>query len=203
MDTKKAIRRSKLAAGRAVVRMLVGQLGLARSAAVLARLAWWRVRGEPWSQLGPIEDERDRLSRAQAGDLVLLDRAMRAIGEGEAAMRICGEAVSVGGVRFLGDMLGTLPTTNLGEFAQRMASRFFNAEGETRILDGDTAFELTVTRCRFVDLLAAVDASHLAPLFCAADSAYFDDASRPIQLRRTQTLATGGDCCDFHFELRH
>lgn len=51
-----------------------------------------------------------------------------------------------------------------------------------------------------VKLLQAVDAAHLAPLFCEVDDAYFKKGT--IALDRTSTLAAGDRCCDFRFRLR-
>ena len=56
-----------------------------------------------------------------------------------------------------------------------------------------------VVSCRFVTLCEQVGAPELAPLFCAADLAYFVEG--PIRLERPKTLAGGDDCCEFRFTL--
>lgn len=196
MRVEHAVRAAELAAGRAVINALRRELGITDTLRVIARIIRDRLRGRPFGHLGPPVDERDRLSRAQAAELILLDRALRRVRNGDVALRIARAAVIAGGGRFLSLMIPRLPS---GDAAGALADRFFNAEGETAA-EADRAFTFTVHRCRFVELLAAAEASHLAPLFCEVDAVHFARADVPVRLTRTKTLATGGDCCDFRFD---
>lgn len=175
-------------------------LGLWGTTRVFARMLWYKLRGYPFGRLPAPVDERERLSRLQCGDIVLLDRAVRGVAGAGAGLEVSRRAVLAGGAPFLDAMIPPLPDGGLGAFAQTVAARFFNAEGEAAADESARTFSFTVTRCRFVELLHAVDAAHLAPLFCEVDDAYFETGK--IALERTSTLAGGGACCDFRFRLR-
>lgn len=200
--TRRALKIGDKAATRAVKARLRADLGAWKSTRVLARVLWSKLCGAPFAGLGEPEDERDRLSRRQCGDVVLLYRAISAVsGDEELALSICSDAVVAGGLPFLDAMIPPLPETKLGAFAREVAGRFFNAEGDAEADDARRTFSLTVRRCRFVDLLTAVGEPQLMPLFCAVDDAFFGEGHRPVRLERTQTLASGGPCCDFRFSV--
>lgn len=197
-----AIARGERAAARVVVGALRRELGVTRTFRVLARMGWEKVRGEPFASLGPPVDERDQLSRLQCGDLVLLDRAVRRVAGEGLALSLARRAVHAGAVPFLDAMLPDVEREQLRGLAPMLVGSFFNAEGATRFSEDRAELAFTVRRCRFVELLGAVGAEHLMPLFCEADEAFFDGRRRPIALRRTRTLGTGADECDFRFRLR-
>jgi len=201
MEISRAIRHAERIAARALLRRMRSELGFAQTAGVLARVAWWKAKGYPFIDLGPPKDERDRLSRRQCADLILLDRALRSVAGRDVAMSLVREAVLAGAPPFLEAMIPDLTPLGLADEASGLAERFFNAEGESRLVD-DHHFRFEVRRCRFVELLAHARATHLGPLFCEADLSFFDGAHRPITLSRTRTLISGGPSCDFHFTLR-
>lgn len=166
--------------------------------AVLGDVAMQKLHREPFGALGKPVDERDVLSRRQVGDLVLLDRALQRRMPGSDALALSRELVQFGGVIFLEGVVPRLGVGELGAKAAQLVSEFFNAEGESELRDEKT-FTFNVSRCRFVDLLSQVNASHLVPLFCEVDGSFFDGKRRPILLSRKSTLATGGSHCDFVF----
>lgn len=197
-----ALRRGERAATRAVLAWLRRELGIVGTFRVLGRVAAGQLKGEPFKALGPARDERDRLSRRQCGGLVLLDRAVRELVGEAAARELSRVAVLSGAVPFLDAMIPDVPARRLGELAHGLAARFFNAEGDTTFAEGrEDAFLFEVRRCRFVELLAAVDASHLTPLFCEADNAFFGGGHRPVTLSRDRTIAGGATTCQFHFTV--
>jgi len=197
-----ALARAEREAAHFVGRSLRRRLGTAGMLRVLASVAWARMQGEPWKPLGPAPtgDERDRISRRQIGDVVLLDRAVTALAGADVAREIAREAILAGALPFLDALIPSLPAVRLAEAAEALTRCFFNAEGRT-LQAGDDSFRFEVSRCRFVELLGRVGAAHLAPLFCEADRAFFDSRSRPIRLTRTRTLADGAASCDFQFTL--
>ncbi len=199
-DTERAIAHAERVATKQVVRRLRDQLGIWQTGRVLARVLLAKLRGEPFKQLGPARDERDRLSRRQAAGVVLLDRALRSLAPPEIAREVVREAVMAGALPFLESMVPLMAPERLAEQAEELAGRFFNAEGAAE-LESATAFRFDVTCCRFVDLLGAIHESHLAPLFCEADQTFFDGVRRKVVLTRTRTLATGGTTCDFRFRV--
>jgi hypothetical protein len=58
------------------------------------------------------------------------------------------------------------------------------------------------TRCYFLDMLRQLDATALAPAYCAPDDALYADLHPQVRWSRSGTLATGASVCDFCFELR-
>lgn len=193
----RAIRIGERVAARTVWQQLRLRLGGWSAIGVLLGVAWQKLRGAPFRELGPPRDRRDRLSRRQCGDLILLDRVVRRTSDAETAMAVARAAVLAGAVPFLDAMLPDAGLDELAQLGPTIVEGFFNAEGEASVEGDDFCFE--VRTCRFVELLGAADARHLAPLFCEADNIYFDGKRKLITLRRTQTLAKGGDHCDFRF----
>jgi hypothetical protein len=196
-DVMRAIRIGERVAARVVWQQLRQRLGLWSTFGVLLRVGWYKLRGQPFGSLAAPSNQRDRLSRRQCGDLILLDRAMRRVAGEDTAMAVARAAVLAAAVPFLDRMLPDADVAELSALGPKIAESFFNAEGDAS-MDGDSLC-FNVRRCRFVELLQATDASHLGPLFCEADEVYFDGVRKPITLRRSRTLARGGDCCDFRF----
>jgi len=186
------------AGARYVVATLRQELGVVGTVRVLGQIAWWRARGRPFDRLEPAQDERDCLSRRQCGPPVLLYRALQSRLPQPRALAVVHEAIAVGGLPFLERMIPPLDPARLAAQAGALTQRFFNAEGTVeRGADGSVTFD--VRRCRFVELLRAVEATELTPAFCAVDSRFFDQR-RGVQMTRRLTLAGGDDRCDFRFE---
>ena len=59
-----------------------------------------------------------------------------------------------------------------------------------------------VGACRFVELCEELGRAHLARMFCAADSIFFERGESPVRLERQGTLARGASRCDFRFHFR-
>ncbi len=193
-----ALKKGERAAIGVTFNALMSNFGFFGMLGVLGRVAGAKMGGEPFGKLGKPVDDRDRLSRRQVGDLVLLDRAIRNKYSGEQAMLVCRTLTLTGGVIFLDAIIPHVTPDKLGEMAGKLIGEFFNAEGKATMVNKET-LQFNVTRCLFVDLLAQVDAAHLVPLFCEVDSGFFDGKRRPVLLNRTMTLATGGTHCNFTF----
>jgi hypothetical protein len=198
MDVTEALSRAERNAASVMQRSLRKRLGAPAALRVLGAVAWARLQGEPWRRLGPAADERERLSRRQAGDLVLLDRAVTSVAGAEVALELAREAVLAGALPFLDALIPPLGGALLTQAVQVLIGRFHNAEGNV-FQENQNTFHFEVSRCRFVELLRRVEAAHLAPLFCEADRAFFDSGARPLRLSRTRTIAEGAASCDFHF----
>ena len=197
-SVESAIERGERAAASATVRKLRRELGLWRTARVLGRVAVGRARGAPFAELGPASDDRDRLSRRQCGPAVLLYRALLRETTQPHALELTRASVRAGALPFLERMIPPLSLEHFAREGPALARRFFNAEGEARLVDSRTlAFD--VQRCRFVELLAAAGAAELSPLMCEVDGEFFDGHRRPVTLRRRHTIAGGDAVCDFRF----
>ena len=53
--------------------------------------------------------------------------------------------------------------------------------------------------CVYFETLSAYGAPELGTIFCALDNFVFDEVSPYIRWERTQTIARGGELCDFRF----
>lgn len=181
-------------------------LGAVSAAATIAEVLGAQMRGEPWRALGPPVDRRDELCRRQAGGAVLLYRALRGRVGDDRARDLLRAIVLESGLDFadalLGDIdpardaAGDLGKTN--DVLARLVGRMPNAEGEVTV-ESPTEARFDITRCRFAELLRAVGAPEITPIFCEVDDAFFVPERTPVRFRRTLTIASGGDRCDFHF----
>ena len=59
-------------------------------------------------------------------------------------------------------------------------------------------FDLTIHQCLWHDTCVSSGCQEACRFFCECDNYAFGDLKK-VGFRRTQTLGTGGDCCDFHF----
>lgn len=59
-------------------------------------------------------------------------------------------------------------------------------------------FDLTIHQCLWHDTCVSCGCPEVCRFFCECDNYAFGDLKK-VGFRRTQTLGTGGDCCDFHF----
>lgn len=68
--------------------------------------------------------------------------------------------------------------------------------------DDSRRYTAEVRRCYYHDVLAANDAAHLTPIFCAFDFNWIDaiDPARDgLRVERPTTIGTGGSTCPFQF----
>ena len=59
-------------------------------------------------------------------------------------------------------------------------------------------FDLTIRKCLWYDTCVECGCPEACRFFCECDNYSFGELKK-VGFRRTQTLGTGGDCCDFHF----
>ena len=59
-------------------------------------------------------------------------------------------------------------------------------------------FDLTIHKCLWYDTCVECGCPEACRFFCECDNYSFGDLKK-VGFRRTQTLGTGGNCCDFHF----
>ena len=202
---RRAMKLSEREATRVALRVLRRELGVIGALILGCSIVVQKLRRAPFGDLPAPRDRRDALSRAQAGDAILLWRALvPRVGDVQ-ALAISKEIMTAGGVVFLGELLGDLDASVIeGPDAmttlETRTGRFFNAEGSLRIFKSKPpVVQFAVSACRFVELLRAASAEPLLPLFCEVDRAYFSPATTSIRLDRDQTLAAGDAMCDFRF----
>ncbi len=167
-----------------------------------------RLRREPFGGMDPPADKKDRLSRIEIGDAVLLYRALRRRMPQEQARDVLREVIHAGAFISFDYLLSPMAPEDLGGLgeSERAAlvrenlDRFPNADAHIEeAASGRVAF--TVTHCRFPALLAQLGHPELAPLFCGADEAYFEERLG-VRFSRPQTIAQGADTCPFRLEAQ-
>ena len=62
-------------------------------------------------------------------------------------------------------------------------------------------FDLTIHKCLWYDTCVECGCPEACRFFCECDNYSFGELKK-VGFRRTQTLGTGGDCCDFHFHKK-
>jgi len=63
----------------------------------------------------------------------------------------------------------------------------------------DWDFGFDVTRCAYCEYFKQMAAPEVARAYCEGDNVIAERLKPAIEFRRTGTLATGGDCCDFRY----
>ncbi len=192
------------------VATLIAELGWLGTAKVLPRFMWRKSTGRYFEAVGPATSAGDRFTRHQLLPVLVLDDVLhKDLGlSQERGLTVLERVVAQSGAAFIGSNLkppdkalwmGWTPSERSG-FAERVLSNFLNADA--KLVDDPTAeLGFDVSFCHFASLTRKLDRGHLAPLFCAADSAYFGRPDAPIQLRRDETIASGGDTCRFRFHF--
>jgi hypothetical protein len=86
-------------------------------------------------------------------------------------------------------------------FATGMRSGFGPEAGfaERFITENSRELKVDVTKCPYTDYCAKYGCPELVHVFCKNDEYAYGNLPG-IQFLRTQTLGTGGQCCDFHFK---
>ena len=62
-------------------------------------------------------------------------------------------------------------------------------------------FDLTIHKCLWYDTCVECGCPEACRFFCECDNYSFGELKK-VSFRRTQTLGTGGDCCDFLFHKK-
>ena len=73
-------------------------------------------------------------------------------------------------------------------------SHFYEAE-----LAKKTELKFEITACPYCKHCAELDCPELVRTFCTSDSYCYGNLPG-VTFKRTQTLGTGGECCDFYFK---
>ena len=71
--------------------------------------------------------------------------------------------------------------------------------GTEMILDSDRAVAFNIRNCIYWDACQKYGCPELCEIFCKSDFVAMEGVSPQIRFGRTQTIGTGGSCCDFSF----
>lgn len=69
---------------------------------------------------------------------------------------------------------------------------------KSRVKQGNGYYDVTITDCLWYNACVENGCAELCPAFCEVDDANYGNLCK-LGFSRTQTLGTGGSCCDFHF----
>ncbi|UCH26665.1 MAG: L-2-amino-thiazoline-4-carboxylic acid hydrolase [Trueperaceae bacterium] len=99
-------------------------------------------------------------------------------------------------------MRGNTDSPGLIEFAQMWEPWFRGGALEIEEIERNEArWYFNVTRCRYAELYKELGLEQLGGvLSCNRDAALIKGYHSSIELKRTQTLMEGADCCDFRYE---
>ena len=162
-----------------------------------------------WKDLEPARNKKDKGSRAQLGDAIILYRILLKRFTPERAEDIIRNVIKNAAIQFL---RGTLPLLDREEILEMdneekeeiltsLIEKFPNSDWEI-VKTKDDEFHYRITRCRFPELLRHLDHPELNDAFCAGDLLYFQEYQPDIDISRPNTIGSGNNCCDFIFSIR-
>ena len=188
------------------VRLLRREIGVRALVPMLIKLEARTLRSEPFADLPLPESEKEKLSRRQVGQVIILYRLLRERYGEQRAREIARQLVKSVAIEFLQHAIPTLRRSDYVPLSdvERMAKAgeivrpIVNAEAQIEVVALERV-DFTVTKCWFYDLTTRAGVPELATMFCAGDEGYFENHQPEIRFARTTTLAEGGPCCDFKF----
>lgn len=180
---------------------------------ILFHLLWRSLTVDPYQSLskGPLSSA-ERYSRRLMSSVIHLNEVLREFSVGGREinrMAVLSEIVGETGAAYINrnvnlmdrEAWSSLSQEDRTEWGVAVLKNFENAEAEIVQTD-DTVFGFDVHRCHFADLSRQLGCIELAPLFCRADSLFFQDAGVPVEFSREETLADGGHRCAFRFQFK-
>jgi hypothetical protein len=87
--------------------------------------------------------------------------------------------------------------------ARLVTDKLFPAPGwqYDLVQDDETGLAFNMRHCFYLDVLGYYGAPELTAVFCRLDDYLMRALPASMQWKRTQTLAMGGDCCDFRWDF--
>ncbi|MHA1793635.1 MAG: L-2-amino-thiazoline-4-carboxylic acid hydrolase [Promethearchaeota archaeon] len=165
-------------------------------------------KNDLWKEIPPIKNDKDRDSRKQISDAIILYRILQRYYPRERSMNIIHEVIKNAALAFLHELIPNLPASKLKKmninekenYITDLMNKFPNSDFIIA-RKSNKEFVVEITRCRFPELLELTGHPEIAPAFCAADILYFDLYQPAIQLKRTSTIAEGNEKCTFILSL--
>lgn len=165
-------------------------------------------RKDPWIHMSPAIDKKDKGSRAQLRDALMIYKALCHVIEPTKAIQVTKSVIKAAALEFL---RGTLPVIDRDQVESldasgrvnllaRLLDKFPNSDWQF-LETGEKKFVIQVTRCRFPELLQHHDLDFLSSAFCSADIEYFQRFQPDVHVERPWTIAKGHECCEFQFRL--
>ena len=191
------------------LKIFIAHLGWKKLLQLFPKLVWNSVILNPYHSLPQAKTLKERFSRHQLKPVVNLYETLCPILGQQKTLEFLKSLVSQSGAQFVAyniplidaNTWHSLAPESKEQHTTQIIRQFFNAEGqvvEHPLFD----FSFDVKVCHFVQLTAQLGRPELAPLFCAADGAFFNQEEVPIALYREHTLAKGDSCCSFRFRFK-
>jgi hypothetical protein len=175
---------------------------------VIAGMYIRKLLGQPWRSFRRPVDWKDRQSRDMVGDAVLMYRQLLRKVSPQRALDAARRVIYSSAMQFLSD---SMPEMNRDFFNRTerelerdvisLVDRFPNTDYRIDSVKYPRLRYL-VSRCRFVELAAALGHGELATAFCAADGDFFRERQPLIRMHRPKTIAAGDGMCDFDFAIK-
>lgn len=163
------------------------------------------VYDKAWMKYGPeLNPENRKILRTRILPVYAIHRTL--LDEGEERQKVLGEVDSLMRDTFFGPMLRGIRMLNLlpdpfpivRPALRWMTKDDYKPGAQEVIEDSRDCFALNVYRCYTFDTLTSLNASELAPLFCATDD-WLSEALPRVRWQRTKTLGRGDEVCDFRW----
>jgi len=162
-----------------------------------------------FKSLGEPKSVKEELSRLQMMPAIILYEELLKVTSKVKALEILEHIISQGAVFFLSYLIPKITKLqyNSYESAERkeiissLAEKFPNSTIGSSYSEDET-FGFKVSKCLFASYSKQLNYPELAPLFCKGDMHFFNTPNSAFELTRPQTLAEGGECCQFDFKFK-
>lgn len=149
---------------------------------------------------------QEKMSLHQFKPVFFLYRGLKYMVGQEQALQILSDVVATSGSQFLERIVpdispefwNQLNSQEKDNFSNDLRAKFFNSQS-ILVEDPNFDFAFDVQFCYFVSFARQLNCPEIVPLFCEADSRYFEDNDTGIEFQREHTLGKGDACCDFRF----
>lgn len=185
------------------------EFGLLTALNILGEVGRRNAMGLPFKVLPPPADAREKETRDELVPAVNLYQTLLARVDPERAFQIARRVIlnssllhlrsiypDFGGRNFL-----NLADGDAEKAAARLGADFAFADTQVLEMTKEKA-SFDVIKCRIPDVLAQVDATRLAGIFCEVDFIYFPIFEPDVHLERNQTIIRGGSVCDFRLSWK-
>jgi hypothetical protein len=180
------------------------EFGFRKSVEIMLEIGRRDVMGRPFRGLPPAVDPKEAATRAELAPAVNLYHVLLEQRPAPDAFAVARRIIlnsSLVHLRsiypsFQGRDFLALADGDPRKAGERLGAEFAFADTTVIEMTRERA-SFDVVRCRIPGVLAQVDASALAPIFCEVDSIYFPIYEPNVDLRRTGTIIRGGTVCDF------
>lgn len=191
------------------LKFLKKEIGFSKLMKVIFNLGFEELKGEPYKNLEKSKDKKDKESRKLIKEAILIYRLLLKYYSEKEAEEIFRNLITTAAITQLKCLIPKIKYEDLKEMAREdrkiyycdIINKFPNTDWR---LESDTEdrVNISVYRCRLVEIFDAVGLSHLRDSCCEGDALFFEKHQPDIDFKRTTTIASGKDICDFQFDIK-